>query len=160
MATQKIVNSLWYAKNVDAAAKLYASIFPDTRVDHEWSVPTKTPSGPEGSVKIIEMTIMGTPFSLMEAGPLDDFNHAISFTVNCDTQQEIDKYYNALLADGGKEENCGWVCDKFGVRWQIVTPLLNKMQRDPDKAKAKRVADAMLKMKKIDIAELKRAYEG
>lgn len=160
MANQKLVPSLWYTKNVEAAAKLYASIFPDTHIDHTWSVPTESPSGPAGSVKIVEMTVLGTPFQMMEAGPLDDFNHAISFTVNCDTQDEIDKYYDALLADGGKEENCGWVADKFGVRWQIVTPLLNKMQRDPDKAKAKRVADAMLKMKKIDIAAIKRAYEG
>ena len=160
MAKLKIVPSLWYTNDAEAAAKLYVSLFPDSHIDHTWSVPTTTPSGPAGSVIVIELTLLGQPFQLMQAGELDPFNHAISFTVNCETQEEIDRYYDGLLADGGKEENCGWVADKYGVRWQIVTPLLSELQRDADKAKAVRVTQAMMKMKRIDIATIRRAAEG
>ena len=93
----------------------------------------------------------------MTAGPLDPFNHAISFVVNCDNQAEIDRYWDGLLANGGSPEQCGWLKDRFGVSWQIVPTVLGKLMADPDKAKAKRAADAMLKMVKIDIAALEAA---
>jgi len=95
----------------------------------------------------------------MTAGPLDPFNHAVSFVVNCEDQAEIDKYWNALL-DGGQPEQCGWLKDRFGLSWQIVPTLLGKLMADPDKAKAKRASDAMMKMVKIDIAALEAAHEG
>jgi predicted 3-demethylubiquinone-9 3-methyltransferase (glyoxalase superfamily) len=96
----------------------------------------------------------------MSAGPHDPFNHAISFVVNCDTQEEIDKYWNALLANGGSPEACGWLKDRYGLFWQITPTVLVDMMADPDKAKGKRAADAMMKMVKLDIAALEAAYRG
>ena len=96
----------------------------------------------------------------MSAGPLDPFNHAVSFVVNCDTQEEIDRYWNALLDNGGTAEQCGWLKDRFGLLWQIVPTALAQMMSDPDRNRAKRACDAMLKMVKLDIAVLRAAYEG
>jgi predicted 3-demethylubiquinone-9 3-methyltransferase (glyoxalase superfamily) len=95
----------------------------------------------------------------MTAGKLDPFNHAVSFVVNCDNQAELDRYWNALLK-GGKAEQCGWLKDRFGLSWQIVPTVLSEMMNDPDRAKAKRATDAMLKMVKIDIAALQAAFNG
>ena len=156
---QKITPHLWYAKEAEDAAEFYASVFPDSRVDRVTTMPTDTPSGPAGSVKVVEFTLFGQPFMAISAGPLDPFNHSISFMVNCESQAEIDRYWNALL-EGGKAEQCGWLRDRYGLCWQIVPTVLGEMMADRDTAKAKRVADAMLKMVKLDIAGLKRAYEG
>ncbi|MBA3501758.1 MAG: VOC family protein [Myxococcota bacterium] len=159
MAIQKITPSLWYTKDAAEAAKFYASIFPDSRVDRVTQLPTDSPSGPAGTVDIVEFTLFHQKFMAMSAGPLDPFNHAISFTLHCESQQEIDKYWAALTADGTPEQ-CGWLKDKYGVYWQVTTPLLGKLLNDPDRVKAKRAADAMMKMIKIDIGALKRAFEG
>jgi len=156
---QKITPFLWYAKEAEEAAKLYTSIFPDSRIVRVTSMPSESPSGPPGSVKIVEFVLFGQNFTAMTAGPLDPFNHAVSFVVNCEDQAEIDKYWNALL-DGGQPEQCGWLKDRFGLSWQIVPTLLGKLMADPDKAKAKRASDAMMKMVKIDIAALEAAHEG
>ena len=94
----------------------------------------------------------------MSAGPLDPFNHAVSFVVNCDDQAELDRYWNALLEGGGSAEQCGWLKDRFGLSWQIVPTVLGEMMADPDRAKAKRASDAMMKMVKIDIAQLRAAF--
>ena len=154
---QKITPFLWYAKEAEEAAKLYASIFPNSRVVRVTAMPSESPSGPPGSVKIVEFVLFGQDFTAMTAGPLDPFNHAVSFVVNCEDQAEIDKYWNALL-EGGQAEQCGWLKDRFGLSWQIVPTLLAKLMSDPDKAKAKRASDAMMKMVKIDIAALKAAH--
>jgi predicted 3-demethylubiquinone-9 3-methyltransferase (glyoxalase superfamily) len=122
-------------------------------------MPAASPSGPPDSVSLVDFTLMGMKFFAMAAGPLDPFNHAISFTVKCEDQAEVDKYYAALLA-GGEEENCGWVKDKFGVRWQIVPKQLADWVSDPDRAKARRVAEVMMKMKKLDLAALQAAADG
>ncbi len=156
---QKITPFLWYAKEAEEAAKLYTSIFPNSRVVRVSAMQSESPSGPPGSVKIVEFVLFGQDFTAMTAGPLDPFNHAVSFVVNCEDQAEIDKYWNALL-DGGEAEQCGWLKDRFGLSWQIVPTLLGKLMTDPDKAKAKRASDAMMKMVKIDIAALKAAHEG
>jgi predicted 3-demethylubiquinone-9 3-methyltransferase (glyoxalase superfamily) len=156
----KIHTFLWYAKEAEEAAKLYTSIFPDSRVESVTAMPSESPSGPAGSVKVVDFTLFGQPFQAMTAGPHHDFNDAISLVVLCETQAEIDKYWNALLAGGGKEQMCGWLIDKFGLRWQIVPAQLDDMMRDRDQARAKRVTDAMLKMVKLDIAGLERAYRG
>jgi predicted 3-demethylubiquinone-9 3-methyltransferase (glyoxalase superfamily) len=155
---QKITPHLWYTKDAAEAARFYASVFPDSRVDRVTPIPTDTPSGPAGSVDIVEFTVLGQQFMAISAGPLDPFNHAISFLVNCDDQAEIDRYWNALLV-GGEAEQCGWIKDKYGVLWQIVPRDLQEMMVDPDRARAKRVADAMMKMVKIDVAALHAAYE-
>ena len=156
---QKITPFLWYATQAEEAAAFYASIFPDSRVERVVTLPSESPSGPPGSVKVVDFVLFGQRFAAMTAGPLDPFNHAVSFVVNCENQAEIDRYWHALL-DGGTPEQCGWLKDRFGLSWQIVPTVLGDMMADPDRAKAKRAADAMLKMVKIDIAALQSAYTG
>ena len=157
---QKITPFLWYAREAEEAAAFYASLFPDSRVVRVVTMPSESPAGPPGSVKVVDFVLCGQPFTAMTAGPLDPFNHAISFVVNCDDQAEIDKYWNALLENGGTAEQCGWLRDRYGLCWQIVPKLLADMMAEPDRAKAKRVADAMLQMVKIDIAGLKAAAQA
>ena len=155
----KITPFLWYAKEAEEAAKLYTSIFPNSRITDVWTLPVESPSGPPGSVKVVQFELFGQPFTAMTAGQLDPFNHAVSFVVNCDTQAELDRYWNALL-QGGSSEACGWLKDRYGVSWQIVPNALMRMMSDPDPAKAKRTADAMMKMVKFDIVALEAAYQG
>jgi len=156
----KIFTFFWYAKEAEAAAKLYASIFPDSRVDRVWAMPSESPSGPPGSVKVVDFTLFGQRFQAMTAGPHDDFNDAVSMVVLCDDQAELDRCWNALLEGGGKEQACGWLIDRFGLRWQIVPAVLDEMMRDEDPVRSKRVTDALLKMVKLDIAALEAAYRG
>ena len=155
----KIVPHLWYTTEAVEAANFYASVFPDSRVDNVTQIPAESPAGPPGSVDIVEFTLCGQPFMAIAAGPLDPFNHAVSFMVNCDTQEEIDRYWNALL-EGGSAEQCGWLKDRYGLSWQIAPTVLGEMMTDPDQAKAKRVAEAMLKMVKLDVAKLEAAAAG
>ena len=156
---QKITPFLWYAREAEEAARLYTSIFPDSRIHRVVAMPSESPSGPPGSVKIVEFELFGQPFVAMSAGPLDPFNHAVSFVVNCDDQAEIDRYWDALL-DGGTPEQCGWLKDRYGLSWQIVPKALGRMMSDSDAAKAKRASDAMLKKVKIDLAALQAAFDG
>ena len=156
---QKITPFLWYSTQAEEAAAFYASVFPDSRVTRVVTLPSESPSGPPGSVKVVDFVLFGQPFVAMSAGPLDPFNHAVSFVVNCENQAEIDRYWNALL-DGGSAEQCGWLKDRFGLSWQIVPTVLSDMMSNPDRAKAKRAADAMLKMVKLDLAALQTAYAG
>jgi predicted 3-demethylubiquinone-9 3-methyltransferase (glyoxalase superfamily) len=156
---QKITPFLWYSTQAEEAAAFYASIFPDSRVTRVVTLQSESPSGPPGSVKLVEFVLFGQQFVAMSAGPLDPFNHAVSFVVNCDSQAELDRYWNALL-EGGSAEACGWLKDRFGLSWQIVPTVLGQMMAAPDPARAKRASDAMLKMVKIDIATLQAAFEG
>lgn len=153
----KIFPFLWYAKEAEEAAQFYASIFPDSRVERVSALPTDSPSGPAGSVKIVDFTLFGQRFQAMTAGPHHDFNDAISIVVLCDNQTELDRYWNALLQGGGKPQACGWLMDRFGLRWQIVPEALDRLMSGDDPVRSKRVADALLKMVKIDIATLERA---
>jgi predicted 3-demethylubiquinone-9 3-methyltransferase (glyoxalase superfamily) len=156
---QKITPFLWYAKEAEEAARFYCSIFPDSRIGRVTTMQSESPSGPPGSVKVVEFVLFGQRFTAMSAGPLDPFNHAISFVVNCEYQAEVDRYWTALL-EGGSAEQCGWLRDRYGVAWQIVPTALTKLMADPDPVRAKRVSDAMLKMVKIDVAALQAAYDG
>jgi len=156
---QKITPFLWYSREAEEAAAFYASIFPDSRVTRVTALPSASPSGPPGSVKIVEFVLCGQSFTAMSAGPLDPFNHSVSFVVNCEDQAELDRYWNALL-DGGSAEQCGWLKDRFGLSWQIVPTVLAKMMGDTDRIKSKRAADAMMKMVKINIAALQAAFDG
>ena len=158
--THKLIPSLWYAKDAEAAARFYASIFPDSRVDYVAPLPTDSPSGPAGSVQVVQFTLFGQPVQAMTAGPHHDFNDAFSFTVSCDTQAEIDRYWNAILENGGKPQACGWITDRWGVRWQIVPNMMFEWFNDKDRAKAKRVADEMMNQIKFDISKLQAAFEG
>jgi len=156
---QKITPFLWYSNEAEEAAAFYASVFPDSRVSRITTLASESPSGPPGSVKIVEFVLCGQLFIAMSAGPLDPFNHAVSFVVKCDDQVELDRYWSALI-EGGSPEQCGWLKDRFGLSWQIIPTVLGQMMADPDRAKAKRASDAMMKMIKIDIAALQAAFAG
>ena len=159
-ASTKIFPHLWYAKEAEEAARFYASIFPDSRVDRVTPLMSESPSGPPGSVKVVDFTLSGHRFQAISAGPHHEFNDAISMVVLCDNQAELDRYWNALLEGGGKPQACGWLIDRFGLRWQIVPAVLSEMLRDEDVARSKRVTDAFLKMVKLDIAVLETAYRS
>lgn len=150
---------LWYTNEAEEAARFYASIFPDSRVDRIAMLQSESPSGPPGSVKVVDFVLLGQPFTAMSAGPFEPFNHAISFVVGCDTQEEIDRYWAALL-DGGTPEQCGWLRDRFGLCWQIVPKRMAEMMSDPDPVRSRRASDAMMKMVKFDLAALEAAYSG
>jgi predicted 3-demethylubiquinone-9 3-methyltransferase (glyoxalase superfamily) len=151
----RIVPHLWYIKEAEEAARFYTKTFPKSRIDRVWSL-----GGVTGSVDCVEFRLFGQPFFAMSAGEHDAFNDAISFGVYCRTQAEVDRYWKAILKNGGKELACGWIHDKFGVRWQIVPVVLMEMMADRDKKKAARVAAEMQSQIKFDIAKLKKAFKG
>lgn len=156
----KIVPCLWYTDRAEEAARFYVSLFPDSRIDRVTTVPAETPAGPPGSVVIVAFTLFGDQaFTAMAAGPLDPFNHAVSFQVLCDDQAEVDRYWQALCPDGMPEQ-CGWVRDRYGLAWQIVPRVLNDMTASPDRAAARRAIEAMLTMVKLDVAALQKAFDG
>jgi len=154
---QKITPFLWYSNQAEEAARFYVSVFPDSRIERVSTMQSDTPSGPPGSVKVVDFVLFGQRFAAMSAGGNEPFNHAASFVVNCETQAEIDRYWNALLEGGGAAEACGWLKDRFGFSWQIVPTLMFELLADPDKARSRRASDAMMKMVKFDIAALKAA---
>jgi predicted 3-demethylubiquinone-9 3-methyltransferase (glyoxalase superfamily) len=156
----KIYPHFWYAQEAEAAARFYTSIFPDSRVDGVTPLLSDSPSGPAGSVKVVDFTLFGQRFQAISAGPHHEFNDAISMVVRCDDQAELDRYWNALLEGGGKAQACGWLSDRFGLRWQILPAVLDELMRDKDPARSKRVTDAMLKMVKLDISALEKAYRS
>jgi predicted 3-demethylubiquinone-9 3-methyltransferase (glyoxalase superfamily) len=155
----RIIPHLWYTDNAEEAASFYASVLPNSKVDGVTALPADSPSGPAGSVKVVEFTLIGQPFMAISAGQLDAFNHSVSFIVECEDQAEIDRLW-AALSDGGKVEQCGWLKDRYGLSWQIVPASLGPMMKDPDRSRAKRVAEAMLKMIKLDIDGLQKAYQS
>jgi predicted 3-demethylubiquinone-9 3-methyltransferase (glyoxalase superfamily) len=157
---QKIAPFLWFPREAEEAARFYATLFPDSRVDRVSALPTDSPSGPAGSVQVVEFTLFGQSFKAMSAGPHHDFNDAISLMVSCETQAELDKYWDGILKHGGTPQACGWINDKYGVRWQIVPAVLLTMMADPDKTKASRAAREMMNQVKFDIAKLEAAFNG
>ncbi len=159
IAAQKIVPHLWFPEKAAEAARLYASLFPDSHVDLVTTIPTDTPSGPAGTVEIVEFTLAGQKFKAIGAGPLDPFNRAVSFFVSCEDQAEVDRLWKALSADPAAEA-CGWCRDRYGVSWQIVPAAFGELMGGKDRARSARVMKAMLKMKKLDVAALRRAYDG
>jgi len=159
-STSKIFTHLWYAREAEEAARFYASIFPDSHVDLVTPLLSESPSGPPGSVKVVDFTLLGQRFQAISAGPHHEFNDAISIVVLCDDQAELDRYWNALLTGGGKPQACGWLIDRFGLRWQVVPAALDEWIRDKDPARSRRLTDALLKMVKLDIAALERAYRS
>jgi predicted 3-demethylubiquinone-9 3-methyltransferase (glyoxalase superfamily) len=155
----QILPSLWYTEKAEEAAAFYASVLPDSRVDSITVLPAENPSGPAGTVTLVDFTLMGRPFSAMSAGKHHPFNHAMTLMVQCDSQAEIDRLWVAL-SEGGAPGQCGWLADRFGVSWQIVPTALRRMMKDPDLDRVSRVALAMLKMAKIDMAVLDAAFRG
>ena len=154
---RRLMTFFWFDKDAEAAVRFYTSLVPESRIDRIDPMPAETPSGPAGSVRVFEFTLMGQPYQAIEAGPLHPFNTAISLMVECETQEEIDRLWSAILSEGGQEIECGWIQDRWGLRWQIVPYRLAELMRDSDAARAKRAQEAMLKMKKLDIAALEAA---
>ena len=153
---QKITPMLWFDNNAEEAVNLYTSVFKDAKLGRMARYGKEGP-GPEGAVMTAEFELFGQKFVALNAGPMFKFNEAISFVVNCENQEEVDYYWNKLTANGGQESMCGWLKDKFGLSWQITPTILSQLASGPDKQKAGRVMQAMMKMKKIDIAKLEEA---
>jgi predicted 3-demethylubiquinone-9 3-methyltransferase (glyoxalase superfamily) len=157
---QKITPFLWFDDQAEQAVKVYTSIFKNSklgRVLRYGEEAAKTTGRPMGSVLTIEFEIEGQKFVVLNGGPIFKFNESISFVVNCETQEEVDYFWERLTADGGQESQCGWLKDKFGVSWQVVPTVLIDMLHDKDPRKSERVMQAMLQMQKIDINKLKEA---
>jgi len=156
--TTQISTCLWFDGRAEEAANFYVSIFPNSKILKTARYPEGAP-GPAGSVMTIEFELDGRKFLGLNGGPHFKFNEAVSFIISCQTQEEVDRYWQALTAGGG-EVQCGWVKDKFGVSWQVTPTMLGQLLSDPDAQKAKRVMQAMMGMKKLDIRGLKQAAAG
>jgi predicted 3-demethylubiquinone-9 3-methyltransferase (glyoxalase superfamily) len=156
---QLITPFLWFDKEAEEAAKFYCSIFPNSRITKIVRNGEAGP-GPKGSVLTVEFLLNGQEFVALNGGPDFKFTEAISFTINCSTQAQVDRYWKKLTADGGKEVQCGWLKDKYGLFWQVTPTILIKMISDPNPEKANRAMRAMMDMVKIDIAALKKAVAG
>jgi len=155
---QKITPFLWFDANDEEAVAFYTSIFPNSSVQQVDPYGKDSP-GTEGTVMVIAFTLNGQEFMALNGGPVYKITPAISFVVSCEDQAEVDHYWEHLT-EGGHEDQCGWLADKFGVSWQIVPKELDEMLADPDPQKAYRAMQAMLKMVKLDIAALRKAFEG
>jgi predicted 3-demethylubiquinone-9 3-methyltransferase (glyoxalase superfamily) len=156
----KISPCLWFDGTAEDAARFYTSIFPNSRITSIDRSPGETPSGPKDMVLTVSFSLDGRSFIGLNGGPDFKFNEAISLSIDCDDQAEVDRYWEALLADGGQESVCGWLKDRFGVSWQVIPRQLPQMLNSSDRAAAARALEAMLKMVKIDVAGLERAYRG
>jgi predicted 3-demethylubiquinone-9 3-methyltransferase (glyoxalase superfamily) len=154
----KLTTCLWFNGNARKAATFYASIFPDSSVEDNWLAPTQTPGNQQGEEVIVNFKIFGQSFIGLNGGPQFPHTEAISFQIPCKDQKEIDKYWELLTADGGSESQCGWLKDKFGISWQVVSPEMMKYLGGSDSEGSKRATEAMLEMKKIDLAKLQNAY--
>lgn len=150
---QKITPFLWFDNNAEEAIAFYTSIFKDAKAGNLHRMP-------DGKIITGTFRLHGQDFMVLNGGPMFKFTPAISFFVNCATQEEVDELWEKLTADGGSEERCGWLKDKFGLSWQIIPEALGRLMGDKDPQKAKRVMDAMLTMNKIDSKKLQEAYDG
>jgi predicted 3-demethylubiquinone-9 3-methyltransferase (glyoxalase superfamily) len=156
----KITPCLWYDGKAEEAANFYVTLFPDSRVDNVVRSAADTPSGPEGYVIVVQFTLAGQPYMGLNGGPKFPFTEAVSFQVTTADQEETDRLWDALIADGGQESACGWLKDRWGLSWQITPQRLLDLMADSDHDRAKRAMEAMMKMRKIDIATLDAAADG
>ena len=154
---------MWFDDQAEEAVNFYTSLFKNSKIGRIFRNPEEAAektSRPVGSVLTIEFEIEGQKFVALNGGPLFKFNESVSFVVNCETQEEVDYFWDKLTADGGEESACGWLKDKFGLSWQVTPTVLIDMLHDKDPEKAERVMKAMLEMQKIEIQKLKAAYDG
>jgi predicted 3-demethylubiquinone-9 3-methyltransferase (glyoxalase superfamily) len=156
---QKVTPCLWFDGQAEEAARYYVALLPDSRIDRILRSPSDTPSGPAGMVLTVEFTLAGSPFIGLNGGPQYRFSEAVSFQVACKDQREVDRLW-AALSEGGSTGPCGWLKDRWGLSWQIVPTRLHELLRDPDPDRSRRAMEAMLRMTKLDIAELERAANG
>jgi predicted 3-demethylubiquinone-9 3-methyltransferase (glyoxalase superfamily) len=156
----KVSPCLWFNGEAEKAAKFYVSLLPDSGIETVQKNTVESPAGKAGSVLVVEFTLAGQRFMALNGGMRVDYTHAVSFKIDCADQAEVDRLWDALTADGGQAERCGWLRDRFGVTWQIVPRDLPKYIGGPNREGAARAMRAMLGMIKLDIAALKRAYEG
>jgi predicted 3-demethylubiquinone-9 3-methyltransferase (glyoxalase superfamily) len=154
----KISPCLWFDGQAEEAATFYVSLFPNSRIDRVSRAPADFPSGSAGDVLTVEFTLAGESYIGLNGGPHFKFTEAVSLSVDCADQTEVDRYWEALTADGGTPAPCGWVKDKFGLSWQIVPRRLIELMNDPDRGR--RAMRAMLQMSKLDVAALERAADG
>ncbi|HEY9218392.1 MAG TPA: VOC family protein [Phenylobacterium sp.] len=155
----KVTQHLWFEKDMEAAIAFYTSLIPGSGIEGASAVMADNPSGPAGSVKICAFTLGDQNYMAIEAGPLDPFNHSFSIMVECDTQAELDRLWDAL-SKGGSIEQCGWLKDRWGLSWQIAPTRLRELMDDPNPARVRRVTEQMMKMVKLDIAPLEAAALG
>ena len=158
-AKQKITTYLWFDREGEEAANLYTSIFKNSKILNVARYGDAGP-GPKGTAMTVNFQLDGQEFIALNGGPMYKFTEAISLLVDCETQEEVDRLWNKLTADGGEESMCGWLKDKFGLSWQIIPSALFRLMSDPGPEKSKRVIESMLQMKKIDVPTLERAHAG
>jgi predicted 3-demethylubiquinone-9 3-methyltransferase (glyoxalase superfamily) len=156
----KITPSLWFDGNAEEAAEFYVSLLPDSRVNNVYRSPADNPSTPAGAVLVVDFNVAGQPFTGINGGPQFPFTEAVSFVIDCEDQAEVDRLWDALCANGGEAGQCGWLKDRFGLSWQIVPREMGEMLGHPDRERAGRAMEAMLKMSRIDVAALRRAFDG
>lgn len=156
----KITPCLWFNGTAEEAAQFYLSLFPDSRIDKIHRSAADNPSGSAGDVLTVDFSLAGQPFIGLNGGPEFQFSEAVSFSIDCADQAEVDRYWDALIEGGGEHSVCGWLKDRFGVSWQVIPRQLQEMLDGPDREGAARAMKAMLEMTKIDIQKLREAYEG
>lgn len=156
----ELTTCLWFNGNARDAAEFYTSIFPNSEIADNWIAPTDTPGNKQGEEIVVNFKIFGRPFIGLNGGPQFQFSEAFSLQIPCRDQAEIDRYWELLTADGGQESQCGWLKDKFGFSWQVTSPEMNNYLGGSDQEGAQRATQAMLGMKKINLAEMKDAYYG
>ena len=156
---QHIVPNLWFDSEAEQAAEFYCSVFPDSRILGLTRYPEGAP-GPAGTVMTVDFELDGMRFTGINGGPQFPFTEAVSFLITCATQEEVDTYWDALLADGGEPSQCGWLKDRYGLAWQVVPDGMDDLFTDPDPAKAQRAMQAMLGMVKLDLHALRSAADG
>ena len=156
----KISPCLWFNGEAEAAAQHYTTIFPNGRILSVDRAPADTPSGPKDMVLTVDFSLAGQTFIALNGGPDFTFSEAISFSIDCDDQAEVDRYWDALIAGGGEPSVCGWLKDRFGVSWQVVPRQLPEMLQSRDREAAGRAMEAMLKMTKIEVKGLEEAFNG
>ena len=161
MATAKPYPCLWFDRDAEEAAEFYTSLLPDSRIVNVSRSAADSPSGPAGTVLTVDLTLGGQRFMLLAGGPQGfKFDESVSFVIETEDQAETDRLWDALAADGGKPGPCGWIKDRYGLSWQVTPKRLNELMGDPDAGRARRTMEAMLKMGKIEIAELERAADA
>jgi predicted 3-demethylubiquinone-9 3-methyltransferase (glyoxalase superfamily) len=157
MTVLRFATHLWFDRDAVPAAELYTRLLPDSHIDRIAPTPPGVPDGIEGAPFFVDLTLAGQQYTFLNGGPQFPFDAQVSLYVLCDTQEEVDRYWDALLADGGKPVQCGWLTDRFGLSWQIVPEALERLMADEDPAVVARVTQAMLRMAKLDAAQLELA---